>query len=108
MSTFWAVQEYLRLCVWYSVEFAANIAVIAFVLHTFGYLKFNAPKRDVPGTLETTVSQTNGLLSNLMQVAGQVKNAVDAATGPGTVQGPNAVGPGGVKIARPAGPGRLT
>ena len=74
--------DYIFLVVWYFVEFAANIAVILYVAHTFGYWKPPVPKQDVPATFDKTLQDTKNIFGVVGDIAGQLKGAMQAVNTP--------------------------
>lgn len=71
--------------VWYPVEFAAYIAIIAYVLYTFGIINVAKPKNDVPATFGDTLQQTKSIIGTAAEFAQQLKG-LTATTPP--VQAP--------------------
>lgn len=80
MGAFSWFYDYAFLVVWYSVEFTANIAVIFYVLHTFGWWKVAPPKQDVPATFDKTLQDTKNIFSVVGDLAGKVKGALHEAS----------------------------
>lgn len=82
-----AIQEFLFTFVWYSVEFACYVSIIAYVLYTFGIIKAIRPKNDVPVTLKETLQNTGGFLNTVAQFAAEVKTVLaETRVPPGTGQ----------------------
>lgn len=82
MGAFTWLYDYMFLFIWYSVEFAANIAVILYVAHTFGYWKPPTPKQDVPATFDKTLQDTKNIFGVVGDLAGTLKGAMQAASTP--------------------------
>lgn len=75
--------------VWYTVEFAANIAVIVYVAHKMGFI--GAPKlakQDVPATLHETIKGTAGFMGTLAETVKAARGLVSSATAETTASAP--------------------
>ena len=81
MGYFSWLYDYIFLIIWYSVEFTANICVILYVAHTFGYWKTPPPKQDVPATFDKTLKDTQNIFSAVGDVAVKLKGAFNEAAG---------------------------
>lgn len=66
--------------VWYPVEFAAYIAIIAYVLYTFGIINIAKPKADVPATFGDTLKHTKTIIGTAAEFAQQFKGLTGTAT----------------------------
>lgn len=62
---------------WYAVEFATYIAIIAYVLSYFGFLKVPKPAGNVVEEASSTWGSTGELLASAASIAKQVNKAFE-------------------------------
>lgn len=61
--------------IYYFVEFLTHLAVIAYVLYTFGAFTIPKPKSDVPASFSDTLKQTQSIIGTAASFAQQLRNA---------------------------------
>lgn len=73
--------------IWYSVEFMANIAVIAWVAMKYGYIKpVQIAKKDVPATFHDQLKESASLVGTVSEITKNVK-ALWSSAGPEAAAG---------------------
>lgn len=61
--------------IYYFVEFLTHLAVIAYVLYTFGVFNIPKPKNDVPASFSDTLKQTQSIIGTAASFAQQLRTA---------------------------------
>ena len=74
--------------IWYPVEFATYIAIIAYVLYTFGFFKIPKPKNDVPASFGDTLKQTRDIIGTAAGFAQQLRVATATTPAPSVASAP--------------------